>query len=485
MEITIPYNFMPRPYQTGLYDAMANGFRRAVAVWHRRSGKDKTLLNLIVKEAHKRIGVYYYFFPTYNQGRKVLWDGIDRDGFKYMDHIPEAIRENTNQQEMKIRLKCGSIIQIIGTDNIDAIMGTNPVGCVFSEYSLQNPEAWDLIRPILAENGGWAVFNYTPRGRNHGYILYEMAKNNPEWFCELLTIDDTGGVVTPATIQAEREAGMSEEMIKQEFYCSFEASLSACFFTGALEGHDSITTGITGSVTLDKRIKELDFIPNPKGIVEVWRFPYSLVDGWDERRWTHRYCIGSDISEGLLRDYSVAYVFDRQMREIVARMRTNQINSHLWGDRLNDLSRYYENALIVPERNGAGITTIDRLRELKANLYLREVVDQIGKQVTRQYGFLETKEAKQLVCGSLKSYLTSKKPIYDRLLLAECSTFIKDEEREKLGADEGFHDDCVIAAALALHGDFSLPKTEMVPVPVTGWRGRLKEESKRERAWAA
>jgi hypothetical protein len=484
MEITIPHNYAPRPYQQGLYDSIANGFKRAVAVWHRRSGKDKTLINLLVKEMFKRVGVYYYFFPTYNQGRKVLWDGIDRDGFKYMDHIPTELRDgDPNKSEMKQKLVNGSLFQIIGTDNIDAIMGTNPVGCVFSEYSLQNPAAWDLIRPILAENEGWAVFNYTPRGRNHGYVLYEMAKNNPEWFCELLTADDTGAI-SPAMIQAEREAGMSEEMIKQEFFCSFEAALSSCFFLGALEGHDSVASGVTGSITVSKG-KEYDFKEAQKGILEVWRFPYSLVDGWDERRWTHRYCIGSDISEGLGRDYSVAYVFDRQMKEIVARMRTNQIDSHRWADRLNELSHYYENALIVPERNGAGHTTIDRLRELKANIYLREVVNQIGKQVTKQYGFLQTTEAKQLVCGSLKSYLASKKPVYDRILLAECSTFIKDEEKEKLGADEGFHDDCVIAAALALHGDFSLPKTEMVPVPVTGWRARLKEESRKERAWAA
>jgi hypothetical protein len=119
VEITIPYNYTPRNYQTGLFNCLSSGYKRGVAVWHRRSGKDKTLLNLSVKEAHKRVGTYYYFFPTYNQARKALWDGIDRDGFKYMDHIPEELRENTNHSEMKIKLKCGSIIQFIGTDNID------------------------------------------------------------------------------------------------------------------------------------------------------------------------------------------------------------------------------------------------------------------------------------------------------------------------------------------------------------------------------
>jgi len=483
MQITIPHNYTPRSYQTGLYNCISQGFRRAVAVWHRRSGKDKTLLNLLVKEAVKRVGVYYYFFPTYQQGRKVLWDGIDRAGFRYMDHIPQAIRESTNQAEMKVRLINGSIIQIVGTDNVDSVMGTNPIGCVFSEFSLQNPDAWDLIRPILAENGGWAVFNYTPRGRNHGFLLYEMAKNNKDWFCELLDVDDTQAV-SHDIIQAEREAGMSEEMIQQEFYCSFEASLASCFFSGALDGHKHVQCGINGRIGLTKA-KDIVFEENHKGILEVWRFPYALVEGWDERRWTYRYTIGTDISEGLGRDWSVAYVFDRKLKEIVARMRSNTIDSHRWADRVHMLSRYYESALIVPERNGAGITTIDRLRDLKANIYVREHVDQMGKQTTKQFGFLETKEAKQLVCGGLKSYLARRKPVYDRLLLAECSTFIKDEDRELLGADVGFHDDCVIAAALAVHGDTYLPECKMVPVPVTGWRGRLKEKEKKGEIWAA
>lgn len=482
MNITIPFNYHPRPYQAPLYNCISNGFKRAVAVWHRRAGKDKTLLNLLVAQAFKRVGVYYYLFPTYQQGRKVLWDGIDRNGFRYMDHIPESLRANTNQAEMKIKLKNGSLIQIVGTDNIDSVRGTNPIGCVFSEYSLQDPGAWDVIRPILAENDGWAVFNYTPRGRNHGFLLYDMAKSNPEWFSELLTVDDTGAV-SKDIVQAERESGMSEEMVQQEFYCSFEASLQSCFFAGALDGHKSVASGVVGG--LQREGVNINFADNSKGPLEIWRFPYQLSDNWDQRVWTHRYCIGTDISEGLGRDYSVAYVFDRKLREIVARLRTNAIDSYRWADKINQLSSYYYNAFIVPERNGAGITTIDRLLALKANLYVKEIVGGVGSPVTKQYGFLETKEAKQLICGSLKAYLSEKKSVYCRALLSECATFINDEDKEKLGADEGFHDDCVISAALALHGDFCLPKTDMVPVPLTGWRKRMKDTAAREATWAA
>ena len=111
----------------------------------------------------------------------------------------------------------------------NSIMGTNPIGCVFSEYSIQNPIAWDYIRPILVENGGWAIFAYTPRGMTHGYKLYNTARKNPHiWFSELLTIRDTG-VVTEEDIEQERAGGMPEDLIEQEFFCSFSASQSRQF----------------------------------------------------------------------------------------------------------------------------------------------------------------------------------------------------------------------------------------------------------------
>lgn len=217
---------------------MDTGYTRAVCIWHRRSGKDLTLLNLVVKKAFERVGSYFYAFPTYQQGRKVLWEGIDRDGIKFLDRIPAEVREAVNNQEMKIELKNGSIIRVIGTDNIDSIVGTNPVGVVFSEYSLQDPRAWDYIRPILAENGGWAVFNYTPRGANHGKQLWEMAEANPEvWFTQKLTVEDTG--VIPEDVLAMERQEMAaktgnDALFMQEYYVSFDAPVEGAYYGTAL-----------------------------------------------------------------------------------------------------------------------------------------------------------------------------------------------------------------------------------------------------------
>lgn len=227
MQIDLPHNYKPRPYQMPFLKAMDKK-NRAVCVWHRRAGKDKTFLNHTINKMALRVGTYYYYFPTLAMGRKVLWDGIDKDGNRFRDHFPREIVANTNEQEMKIRLINNSVFQIIGTDRLD-VVGTNPVGCTFSEFSLQNPKGWDYVRPILAENGGWAVFNFTPRGYNHAKLLFDMAKDNPEWFCQKLTIDDTCAISKEA-VEEERKAGMSDELIQQEFYCSFDMGVEGSYY---------------------------------------------------------------------------------------------------------------------------------------------------------------------------------------------------------------------------------------------------------------
>ena len=235
INIQLPLGYRCRSYQEPFWQAAKAGFKRFVLVWHRRAGKEKTCWNYLIMQAVKKVGIYYYFFPHFSQGRKILWDGIDKEGFRFLDHIPkELIQGNPNSTEMKIRLRNGSIIQIIGTNNIDSIVGTNPIGCVFTEYSLQDPRAWSLIRPILVENGGWAVFNFTPRGANHGKEIYDMAQGNTEWFSQLLTVKDTG-IISEADLQAERDSGMSEDFIQQEFYCSFTLGVEGSYYARYME----------------------------------------------------------------------------------------------------------------------------------------------------------------------------------------------------------------------------------------------------------
>jgi len=237
LETTIHLNrFKPRPYQIPIFDALENkDYRRVLAILPRRAGKDVCAFNLVIRAALRKIGVYYYIFPTYAQGKKVIWDSITNDGDRFLDYIPRQLIKSTNSQEMKISLGNGSIIQIVGSDNYDSLMGTNPRGVVFSEYSLQDPRAYQYIRPILVANEGWALFLSTPRGKNHLWELYQIAQKSPEWYCLKLTVEDTQHIPL-FEIEKERQEGiMSDDLIQQEYYTSFTMGVEGAYYVKYLD----------------------------------------------------------------------------------------------------------------------------------------------------------------------------------------------------------------------------------------------------------
>lgn len=223
--------FKPRSFQYRLFRAFERDKKRKlVCIWPRRSGKDVCAFNLTIREAIRKVGVYYYIFPTYSQARKVIWDSLTNDGKRFLDFIPKGLIKATNTQQMKITLINNSIIQLIGSDNIDSIVGSNPSGAVFSEYALQDSRAYQFIRPIFAANGGWALFVSTPRGKNHLWELYQLAKESPDWFCYRLTLDDTCHIPLVEVEKERKEGLMSEDLIQQEYYTSFTMGVEGSYY---------------------------------------------------------------------------------------------------------------------------------------------------------------------------------------------------------------------------------------------------------------
>lgn len=222
IEVELPYRYTPREYQLPAWRAM-DDLKRVLMVWHRRAGKDKICFNKLICRAAETMANYAYYFPTAKLGRKALWKNVDmKHGMRVIDHIPkELLRKPPNETEMMIELINGSTIQVLGTDNLD-VVGGNYFGVVFSEYQQQNPLAWDLTRPILAENGGFAWFNGTPRGENHLFDMLKTNSGNAAWFTQVLLVDDTHAI-TLEDIDEERRSGMSDALIRQEFYCDFSA----------------------------------------------------------------------------------------------------------------------------------------------------------------------------------------------------------------------------------------------------------------------
>ena len=231
--------YKPRPYQVPVLKALDEGFKRVLAILPRRAGKDITALNYVIRKMWECPGVYYYIFPTYSQAKKVIWDSLDNDGHRILDYFPKDLVVQMNSQEMKILMKTmtggTSLFQLIGSAIYDSLMGTNPRGCVFSEYALQVPLAYRYIRPILTANGGWALFISTPRGKNHLWNIYQIAQNSPDWFCYKLTIEETNHIPLEEIEKEKRSGELSQDMIMQEYYTSFDMGVEGSYYASYMD----------------------------------------------------------------------------------------------------------------------------------------------------------------------------------------------------------------------------------------------------------
>jgi phage terminase large subunit len=209
-----------------------------MAVWHRRAGKDEVALHFSAVAAARRRGNYWHCLPEYAQARKAIWTAVNpHTGKRRVDEaFPPAWRKSTNDSEMFIRFKNGSTWQLIGSDQFDRTVGASPAGIVYSEWALANPSAWAYHRPMLEENKGWALFITTPRGYNHAKSMFDYAKQAKDWFCELLTIEDTQALSVESlqTTLQEYVSLFGEDMgnaqFQQEYHCSFNAAILGAFY---------------------------------------------------------------------------------------------------------------------------------------------------------------------------------------------------------------------------------------------------------------
>lgn len=237
--ISLPYSpsdpdgiWKPRASQANLWDYLQKGGRRAIAIWHRRLGKDELALHWASIAAFKEPGTYWHMLPEAAQARKAIWEAVDpRYGKRRIDVAfpPEIVKRRQNQ-EMFIEFINGSTWQVVGSDNFNSLVGSPPRGVVFSEWALANPLAWAYIRPILAENGGWALFITTSRGSNHAKTMFMAAQDDVEWFADMRKADETE-VFTPETLakelveyQREYGADLGRALFNQEYMCSFEGA---------------------------------------------------------------------------------------------------------------------------------------------------------------------------------------------------------------------------------------------------------------------
>jgi phage terminase large subunit len=219
-----------------MFRSLVDG-KNICAVIHRRAGKDIFCVDAWVIRGLQRKGTHVYLFPLQKQAREVIWEGMDFDGNPFLSGIPDHLIVKKNQARMSIELFNGSKLILAGSNNYNGLMGTNPVTIIYSEFSLHNPLARQYLNPILVQNKGIEILQFTPRGQNHAYEAFNTVKDDPTYHTEHLSIEQTfrhdgkTRIITAEDLKRSKSLGMSDEMVRQEFYVDFEVGNLGAYYT--------------------------------------------------------------------------------------------------------------------------------------------------------------------------------------------------------------------------------------------------------------
>ena len=262
LKVRLPIGWRPRPQQTELWEALLGGVKRADVVAHRRWGKDEVALHWAAWAAHKRVGGYWHLLPEAAQGRKAIWDAVNpHTGRRRIEEaFPPEVKPTFKDSDMMVVLGNGSTWQVGGSDNYNGLVGSSVTGVVMSEWALAKPDAWTHLRPMLLENDGWALFLWTPRGRNHATRAFEARRERPGWFCLKSPATETE-VFTPDQLENEKaeliaELGSAEEgeaRFASEYLVDFDAAAPGAYYASLLG--EAERAGRIGRVPIDPALR--------------------------------------------------------------------------------------------------------------------------------------------------------------------------------------------------------------------------------------
>ena len=219
--LEVELDYCPRTVFEDFHDRTE---RWAVIVAHRRCGKTLgCILDLIYRAISegKEDGRYAYVAPYYSQAKNIAWD--------YLQKYSQPVLAKANQSELWVELVNGARIRLFGADNPDALRGLYLDGIVLDEYADMRPRIWgEIIRPLLSDRLGWAVFIGTPKGHNGFWELYSAAINKDDWYVKTLRASVTGLIAESELADAAKS--MTQDQYLQEFECDFESAIVGAYY---------------------------------------------------------------------------------------------------------------------------------------------------------------------------------------------------------------------------------------------------------------
>ena len=196
-------------------------------------------------------------------------------------------------------------------------------------------------------------------------------------------------------------------------------------------------------------INNIKWVDDEKGYITIHHEPVVIYDQKTKRPLRKApYVIGCDVA-GNGEDYFTAKVVDCITHDRHATLHKQDIHEDLYADQLYCLGMYYHEALIGIEVNYSIVADRELNKLNYPHIYQREVFDKQNQRFMKQTGFITNSVTRPLMIAKLvKLFREDITHECDVATLRECLTFVKNE-KGRAEAEYGFHDDLVMADAIA------------------------------------
>jgi phage terminase large subunit-like protein len=380
----------PHPAQQSIIDAF-DIHRFGVVACGRRFGKTEAG-KIILIQAALAGKIARWFLPSHKMARET-WTDIKR--------TLTDVTADKSEVDRRLELITGGIIQVHSAHDPDASRGPSADVVVLDEAAFMHPDVWQaVIRPMLSDRQGKALFLSSPNGRNWFWSLW-MRGVKPEfndWFS--MRFETVANPLIPQSEVEDAQRSLPQRIFEQEYLAEFLADGGAVF------------RNVEACATLD-----CEQVP----------------------RSTSQYIFGVDWARES--DFTCIAVMDKTRCEVVHVERFNQIGWSLQRGRLAALAVKWQPDVIWAEANSIGGPNIEALQAE-------------GLPVV---SFTTTAASKPPLIEGLALALERDEIalVRDPVLIGELQAYSMQRlpsGRFSYSAPPGEHDDTVIATALAWHG---------------------------------
>ena len=391
-------SYKASPYIKEYFDSKA---KNKVIKWHRGSRKTTILLNDALIEVHKYKALYWLVSPYFNQGKKTMWQDPNTCIFRWIpeEYIPHL---KINNSECSITFPNGSVLQLVGADNLNALRGPKPYGVWIDEYSeiakRHNSELREaILEPSIRSSGGFIRYFGTPKGYTDMELLLQRCEVHPDWWGSVKTVEDTD-LYNKEEIQEMFKDAVNKDFFRQEYYVEVIAGASSVF----------------------------------KG----WR---DCISGkFREPEYGHEYVCGIDLAR--TQDRTVIIVIDKHDNHIV---HFEALEQMAWSAQklvISKVIRKYNNAYSIVDATGVGDSFVDQLYmeglpikafKISSNQIKRELIERTAMYLSNKYISMPNIELLGSELDSFEYQITSSGNV-------------------TYGAPNGMHDDGVLSLALCL-----------------------------------